>query len=362
MQSENILSPYQSFIHISRYSRWLPELKRRETWPETVQRYVDFFVQERGDRDPELVEVMTKEIGPAIEQMKVMPSMRVLMTAGEALRRSNVAAFNCSYLAINTKRSFSEALYILLAGTGVGFSCERQEVNKLPLVPEVIELSDDLIVVEDSKEGWAKAYAKLINYLYQGDIPKISYYKVRPAGARLRTFGGRACLTGDTLVYKDRKKSQDYNEVTIRQLYEMKNRLGKWAHTATHFSDIKLRSLDEKTGEFYRNQLLDVIHNGVAPVYKVTTESGYSIRATGNHRFMDSLGEYKFVSQFSVGEPIAVNGSTEPKTGECSACGVAVSRRAIKCRGCVNLSQLKTDCSETTARQRKECRSYKEGR
>ena len=126
MQSENILSPYQSFIHISRYSRWLPELKRRETWPETVQRYVDFFVQERGDRDPELVEVMTKEIGPAIEQMKVMPSMRVLMTAGEALRRSNVAAFNCSYLAINTKRSFSEALYILLAGTGVGFSCERQ--------------------------------------------------------------------------------------------------------------------------------------------------------------------------------------------------------------------------------------------
>ena len=184
------MSPYQQFIHQTRYARWLETEKRRETWEETVTRYIEFFKQEKANT-PEL-KALLDECKQYILDMKVMPSMRALMTAGEALKRENIAGFNCSYIAINNKRAFSEALYILMCGTGVGFSCERQEVAKLPVVPESLQPSEDVIVVGDSKEGWAKAYAKLLSALYSGDIPKIDYSKLRPAGARLKTFGGRA--------------------------------------------------------------------------------------------------------------------------------------------------------------------------
>jgi len=184
------MSPYQQFIHQTRYARWLETEKRRETWEETVDRYINFFKQERANT-PEL-QALLGEAKQAILAMKVMPSMRALMTAGEALKRENIAGFNCSYIAINNKRAFAEALYILMCGTGVGFSCERQEVAKLPVVPESLQPSDDVIVVGDSKEGWAKAYAKLLSALYTGDIPQIDYSKLRPQGARLKTFGGRA--------------------------------------------------------------------------------------------------------------------------------------------------------------------------
>lgn len=180
---------YQQYIHISRYSRWRDDLGRRETWEETVQRYVDFFDKRTQGQ---FSDVLQGEVRQAIVNLEVMPSMRALMTAGEALERENLAGFNCSYLAINTKRSFSEALYILMCGTGVGFSCERQEITKLPQVPENLSKSDDVIVVADSKEGWAKAYNRLLNALWDGDIPTIDYSKVRPAGARLKIFGGRA--------------------------------------------------------------------------------------------------------------------------------------------------------------------------
>jgi len=184
------MSPYQQFIHQTRYARWLETEKRRETWEETVDRYINFFKQERANT-PEL-QALLDEAKQAILAMKVMPSMRALMTAGEALKRENIAGFNCSYIAINNKRAFAEALYVLMCGTGVGFSCERQEVAKLPVVPESLQPSDDVIVVGDSKEGWAKAYAKLLSALYTGDIPQIDYSKLRPQGARLKTFGGRA--------------------------------------------------------------------------------------------------------------------------------------------------------------------------
>ena len=184
------VTPYQQFIHQTRYARWLETEKRRETWEETVDRYINFFKQERANT-PEL-QALLDEAKQAILAMQVMPSMRALMTAGEALKRENIAGFNCSYIAINNKRAFAEALYILMCGTGVGFSCERQEVAKLPVVPESLQPSDDVIVVGDSKEGWAKAYAKLLSALYTGDIPQIDYSKLRPQGARLKTFGGRA--------------------------------------------------------------------------------------------------------------------------------------------------------------------------
>ena len=180
-------SIYQEVIHQSRYARYLPEQHRRETWQETVNRLVNYLKEKAPDLSKEL-----PEIREAVLNLEVMPSMRLLMTAGEACERDNIAAYNCSYLAINNKRAFSEALYILMNGTGVGFSCERQDTNKLPEIPKDIKECDDVIVVEDSKLGWAKAFKKLISSLYEGDIPQFNFSRVRPAGARLKTFGGRA--------------------------------------------------------------------------------------------------------------------------------------------------------------------------
>ena len=178
---------YQRFIHVSRYARYMPELKRRETWEETVTRLTDFIKKHQ----PKLGKDIDR-IHSAVLNLEVMPSMRLLMTAGEACERDNISAYNCSYLAMNNKRAFSECLYILMNGTGVGFSCERQEIDKLPSIPESINPCDDTIVVGDSKLGWAKAFKKLLSSLWEGDIPTIDYSRVRPAGARLKTFGGRA--------------------------------------------------------------------------------------------------------------------------------------------------------------------------
>ena len=178
---------YQQVIHSSRYARYIPEKNRRETWDETVDRLVSYLKTKTPTLEKDI-----EELREAVLKLEVMPSMRLMMTAGEACERDNIAAYNCSYLAVNNKRAFSEALYILMNGTGVGFSCERQDINKLPIVPEEIGLCDDVIVVEDSKLGWAKAFKKLISHLYEGDIPNFDFSKVRPAGARLKTFGGRA--------------------------------------------------------------------------------------------------------------------------------------------------------------------------
>ena len=187
MTSKELPTLYQQVIHSSRYARYLPEKQRRETWEETVNRLIEYIRTKHSGFEKSL-----SELRQAILKLEVMPSMRLLMTAGEACDRDNIAAYNCSYLAVNNKRAFSEALYILMNGTGVGFSCERQEINRLPEVPDKVELCDDVIVVEDSKLGWAKAFKKLISHLYEGDIPNFDFSKVRPAGSRLKTFGGRA--------------------------------------------------------------------------------------------------------------------------------------------------------------------------
>ena len=184
---------YQSFIATSRYARWLDEEGRRETWGETVSRYMTNVVSEKINKisTNEANEVYLK-IEQAILNLEVMPSMRAVMSAGPALDRDNTAGYNCSYMPVDDPKSFDEAMFILLCGTGVGFSVERQYVNKLPDVPETLFNSEDIIVVHDSKEGWAKALRKLIALLYSGEIPKWDVSKVRPAGAKLKTFGGRA--------------------------------------------------------------------------------------------------------------------------------------------------------------------------
>jgi len=181
------MDQYQQFIHKSRYARWLPEEGRRERWDETVNRYVDFW-KDRGQID----EKTALKLFNAIFNLEVMPSMRCLMTAGEALDKDNVAGFNCSYLHIDSPRSFDELMYVLMCGTGVGFSVERAFINKLPEVAEEFHPTDTVIVVADSKIGWASAFKELISLLYAGKIPKWDMHKVRPSGERLKTFGGRA--------------------------------------------------------------------------------------------------------------------------------------------------------------------------
>lgn len=188
------LSMYQTYVHLSRYARYRDDLGRRETWEETVDRYVDFFAKKVHDEKGQLVfdQIDWDEIRQAILDLKVMPSMRCLMTAGKALERDNVAGFNCSFVAVDSPKVFDEILYVLCCGTGVGFSCERQYVTKLPEVAESFHPSDSVIVVADSKIGWASAYRELIYLLYSGKVPSWDTSKIRPAGARLKTFGGRA--------------------------------------------------------------------------------------------------------------------------------------------------------------------------
>ena len=187
------LTPYNTFIAKSRYSRYLDDKGRREHWNETVARYFDFMTKNLKEKNGyTLTPELRAELQEAVTSLDVVPSMRAVMTAGAALERQNVAAFNCSYLPIDDPKAFDEAMYILLCGTGVGFSVEQQYVKKLPEVPDQLFDSETTISVSDSKEGWAKSLRQLLALLYSGEVPKFDLSKVRPAGARLKTFGGRA--------------------------------------------------------------------------------------------------------------------------------------------------------------------------
>jgi ribonucleoside-triphosphate reductase len=198
---KHLPTPLQEYVHKSRYARWIPDLKRREHWPETVQRYVDYF----SNKFPHYP---SQEIYNSIVNLETMPSMRALMTAGPALERDPMAGFNCSFVSIDSVQAFDEVLYILMCGTGCGFSVERQFVTKLPIIGAGVKLnslgvadietvdqlspSNHTIVVRDSKSGWASAFRELLHHLYAGRIPQWDISKVRPAGAKLKVFGGRA--------------------------------------------------------------------------------------------------------------------------------------------------------------------------
>lgn len=188
-------TPYQQQIHQSKYARWREDLGRRETWEETVARLMDYYRSHCEERGTFLPESLWAQLHTAILNQDVLPSMRALMTAGPALKRDEVAAYNCAFLAINRVEAFKEAMYVLMCGVGVGFSVERQHVSKLPVIP-VLHKSDEVIVVEDSKYGWADALHELLSSLYDGRIPSWDVSKVRPAGAQLKTFGGRASGPG----------------------------------------------------------------------------------------------------------------------------------------------------------------------
>ena len=190
----NYMNDYQRFIALSRYARWIEEDNRRETWEETVSRLINYFKYHTEQvLEVSIDDSMWKQIKGGIVSLNIMPSMRAMMTAGPALDREHIAGYNCSYIPIDNPKAFDEVLYILMNGTGVGFSVERQYINSLPTIPDrEFEHTEDVISVADSKEGWARAFRDLISYLYTCRIPKISVNKIRPSGARLKTFGGRA--------------------------------------------------------------------------------------------------------------------------------------------------------------------------
>jgi ribonucleoside-diphosphate reductase alpha chain len=188
------MNTYQQIIAKSRYARYLPEESRREDWPETSARWIEFFQEQLSDKVP-FTDPIWNILGTHIINLETLPSMRSIMTAGEALRRTHVAAYNCSYLPVDHRRSFDESMYILLCGTGVGFSCEQRYISKLPPIPS-LKPYDHTIIVADSKEGWCEAYKSLIKHLFLGEIPKWDTSLVRPAGAPLKTFGGRASGPG----------------------------------------------------------------------------------------------------------------------------------------------------------------------
>ena len=190
---KNLPTPYQDFIHKSRYARWNEEESRREDWDETVNRYLNFMDKHLKDNFKfDMSFEVREELYEHIIQLKTMPSMRAMMTAGEALQRDNICGYNCSYIPVDSPRAFDECMYILMCGTGVGFSVERENVDKLPTIAENMHKSDTVIYVKDSRLGWAKAYKELIALLYSGQVPTWDVSQVRPAGTKLKTMGGRA--------------------------------------------------------------------------------------------------------------------------------------------------------------------------
>ena len=191
--SNSLPTPYQEFIHKSRYARWKEDHQRRENWGETVARYFDYMQEHlKNNHAYTLTSTLRNELENAVLGLEVMPSMRAMMTSGDALDRDNVCGYNCSYIPVDSPRSFDECMYILMCGTGVGFSVERENVDKLPTISDNFHDSDTVIKVGDSKPGWAKAYRELIALLYAGQVPQIDVSAVRPAGERLKVMGGRA--------------------------------------------------------------------------------------------------------------------------------------------------------------------------
>jgi len=195
--ADQMMTEYMKFIHLSRYARWDYENKRRETWEETVKRYFDFFERHLKEHCNYILQKNERiELESYVVNLKIMPSMRCLMTAGEALQKENVAGYNCAYIKVEHPRSFDEILYILMNGTGIGFSVEEEYVNNLPSIADIFYDTETTIIVTDSKLGWAKAFKELLNLLWVGQVPQWDLSRVREAGAPLKTFGGRASGPG----------------------------------------------------------------------------------------------------------------------------------------------------------------------
>lgn len=392
----------QAYQFYSKFARWREQDGRRETWSESNDRVFDWF--STLDCWPRLRLDEVTWLRRKMISFESSPAMRVVQMAGPALTRCNIGCYNCASTPIDDLQSFPELLYILMQGTGCGFSVESDFIDDLPRIKKQRrggKSEMQRFAIPDDTEGWCEALRIGLETWFDGYDIDYDYSLIRPKNAKLKTKGGRSCLTGDTIVYKDKKKSVGANTLTIAELYE------KRLKTPRRLKHIKIRCLDEATGTFQRNRVLDVIDNGIADVYEVVTENGYKIKATDNHRFMDESRTYKHLSLFSVGDHIAVNGATasagvceecgaathkrstrckacftanptclgcktpltnrasrclscREKTGQC-ACGERISRRAENCLACAYQASLKPDALPTTARGRKECQSANSG-
>lgn len=282
-------SLYQSVIHKTRYARYLDEDQRREHWDETVLRYLNYVISHvESKHNYKFTTEEFEKLQDYIFDMKVMPSMRAMMTSGKALDRDNVCAYNCAYLPIDDVKAFDEAMFILLCGTGVGFSVERQYINQLPEVPDKIFDSDTTIVVKDSKEGWAKAYRQLIALLYSGEISKWDLSKLRPAGARLKTFGGRSAGPGPL---------EDLFKFTVRVF---KNAQGR------KLTSLECHDIMCKIGEVV---VVGGVRRCLNHKYEVYTNEGWkNIKSlTGKEKIIINNKEFNILNIFDNGYQETVN-------------------------------------------------------
>ena len=305
---------FQQYIAKSRYARYLPEKKRREHFDETVMRYIKFITEVIDDKYFTLDLELKEELFNYISSLKVMPSMRALMTAGKALSRDNTCGYNCSYLPIDDIKSFDEAMFILMCGTGVGFSVERQYINQLPEIPEKLFDSDTVIIVKDSKEGWAKSLRILIALLYSGEIPKWDLSKIRPAGTPLKVFGGRASgpqVLEDLFVFvvKVFKKAIG-RKLTSIECHDLMCKIAEivvvggvrrclpeyaMIHTKNGMIPIK----DIKMGDMVLtthcyHPVVNIFNNGKKEIIKIITQDGY-FECTPEHKVAILSNEEEYI-------------------------------------------------------------------
>ena len=321
MENNKLPSAYQEYIHTSRYSRWLDDENRRETWEETVGRYFDYMKSREQNKnvfDDSTVEQLQK----AVLNLDIMPSMRLLMTSGKAVEKCNVASYNCSYVPIDSPRAFDEILYVLMNGTGVGFSVERESIIQLPVVEEHFEDSSTVIVVKDSKSGWARAFKELISLLYSGQVPTWDMSQVRPAGARLKTFGGRASGP-DPLEDLFRFAVNLFRKSAGRRLssIECHDLVCKTAQVVvvggvrrsalislSNLSDDLLRGA--KSGDWWNHHSYRSYANNSA-VYKDRPEMGIFMKEWTS-LYESRSGERGMFSRFAVKKQVEANGRRDP--------------------------------------------------
>jgi ribonucleoside-diphosphate reductase alpha chain len=351
---------YRDYIHLSKYARWLDKEKRRENWDETVKRYIDFWLERYPEFEEELEEAYI-----AIIKREVMPSMRALMTAGKALSRCNTVGYNCAGIAIDHPRAFDEIFYLLMGGSGVGFSVSQRYIDKLPIVAEEFHETDTTIVVQDSRTGWAKALKELISLLYSGDIPKFDVSNVRPAGARLKTMGGRASGP-DPLMALFNYAIRRFREASGRRLnsIECHDLACMIAHTVIvgnvrraaciSFSDLSdERMRVAKSGQWYEDPMTEIrrLSNNSAMYYEKPSVGAYLKEMKSV--YISKSGERAIVNQLALQQKAEECGREHDGYYLLNPCGEAILRDT---GGMCNLSEIvarEDDSLEELARKAK---------
>ena len=357
MISNTLPTDYQNFIALSRYARWKEDEQRRETWGETVARYFDYMADHLlNNNGYKLPDTLRGELEEAVLNQSIMPSMRALMTAGPALDRCHVGGYNCSYVPVDSPRAFDESMYILMCGTGVGFSVERHCIEKLPMVSEEFHDTDTVIKVGDSRPGWAKSLKELIAMLYSGQIPKFDVSEVRPAGARLKTFGGRASGP-QPLVELFEFCIQKFKGAAGRRLYpiechDIMCKIGEVVVVGgvRRSALISLSNLNDdqmahaKSGQWWENEGQRALANN-SVAYKTKPEMGTFMREWLS-LYDSKSGERGIFNRQSAKKQAAKNGrrETEHDFG-CNPCSEIILRPYQFC----NLSEVVVRESDTLA-------------